>query len=128
MRVVVSGYFNPLHIGHLEMFKKAKAIGDKLIVIVNNDKKQMIKRGLIYMTQSDRRKIVESIKWVDEVVVSIDEDRTVCKTLEMIKPDIFANGGDRFKTNIPEKEVCDRLGIKMVFGLGKKIRSSSDFI
>jgi cytidyltransferase-like protein len=128
MRVVVSGYFNPLHIGHLEMFKKAKAIGDKLIVIVNNDKQQMLKRGFIYMTQSDRRKIVESIKWVDEVVVSIDEDRTVCKTLEMIKPDIFANGGDRFKTNIPEKEVCDRLGIKMVFGLGKKIRSSSDFI
>lgn len=123
--VCTSGYFNPLHKGHVEYMEKARALGDKLIVIVNNDKQRVLKGSKEFMDEQERMIIVKSLRCVDEVVLSIDEDATVCKTLEMIKPDIFAKGGDRFNNEIPEAKVCNRLGIEMVDGLGGKIQSSS---
>lgn len=126
--VAISGYFDPVHVGHLEYIQLAKELGDKLVVIVNNDKQAAIKKGNAFMNEDERVKIIEAIKWVDKVVLSIDEDPTVCKTLEMIKPDIFANGGDRHNYEIPEAEVCRKNGIKLVEGLGEKIQSSSSLI
>jgi len=126
MKVAVSGYFDPIHVGHLEYFKYAKELGDYLIVIVNNDYQCSLKKGKAFMPEQDRLRIASSIKGVDEVVLSIDQDRTVCKTLEMINPDIFANGGDRSNKEIPESKVCREYNIKLVDGLGSKIRSSSD--
>ncbi|MCF7794910.1 adenylyltransferase/cytidyltransferase family protein [Patescibacteria group bacterium] len=129
IKVVVSGYFNPLHVGHLDMIAKAEKLGDYLIVIVNSDKQVKIKGSYPFMSEQDRLKIIKSIKGVDEVFLSIDTDATVCKSLEVIKPDIFANGGDRKVLNdIPEYEVCKNLNIKMVDGLGRKIRASSEII
>ena len=125
-RVVTCGYFDPLHVGHIECFEKAKELGDYLIVIVNNDAQAVLKKGKPFMNEVDRAKIVLSLKPVDEVVIAIDTDQSCCKTLEMINPDIFAKGGDRFAGEVPEKAVCDRLKIKIVDGLGEKIRSSSE--
>jgi len=122
-----SGYFDPLHVGHIELFKLAKALGDKLIVILNNDEQAVLKKGKPFMSLEERKKILEAIKDVDEVFVSIDKDLSVCKSLEFIKPDIFAKGGDRFAGEIPETEICKKLGIKIIDGLGEKIRSSKDF-
>ena len=90
--VCVSGYFNPLHAGHIEYFEKSRSLGTKLIVIVNNDKQSMLKKGSSFMTESERLLIIRSLKIVDFAVLSIDEDRTVCKTLESVRPDIFSNG------------------------------------
>ncbi len=126
--VAVSGYFDPLHVGHIEYLKLANELGDKLVVILNNDKQAELKKGKVFMPLNERKIILESIRYVDEVFVSIDIDKTVCKSLEAIKPDIFAKGGDRFSYEIPEAEVCKRLNIKIVDGLGKKIQSSSDLI
>lgn len=126
--VAVSGYFNPLHAGHLEMMAKAKKLADRLVVIINNDYQVKLKGSVPFMNQADRLKIVSAVRWVDEVFLSIDRDPSVCKSLAKIKPDIFAQGGDRHQGNIPEASVCRRLGIKMVDGLGKKIRSSSILI
>lgn len=123
--VATSGYFNPLHKGHIEYLEKAKSLGDYLIVIVNNDHQRELKGSKPFMDEDERLKIVSSLRCVDQVVLSIDMDSTVCKTLETINPDIFAKGGDRFSTEIPEAEVCNRLGIEMVDGLGEKIQSSS---
>ena len=111
--VCVSGYFDPLHVGHIEYMRRAKSKGDKLIVIVNNDKQAELKKGRAFM------------RVVDQVYVSFDEDRTVCKTLEMVHPDIFCNGGDQNNASIPEAEICKKLGIELVDGLGEKIQSSS---
>lgn len=126
--VAVSGYFNPLHVGHLEMMKKAKKLGDCLVAIVNNDRQVKLKNSVPFLNQIDRTEIVSALKWVDKVFFSIDKDRTVCKSLAKVKPDIFAQGGDRNQGNIPEIDICHRLGIKMVDGLGRKIRSSSILI
>ena len=125
--VVASGYFDPLHIGHIEYLELAKKIGDKLIVIVNNDLQAKLKKGKSFMIEDDRMKIISSLKCVDETFLSIDTDQTQCKSLEKIKPDFFVNGGDRKNDEIPESEVCKKLDIKIVDNLGKKIRSSSDF-
>ena len=125
--VVASGYFDPLHIGHIEYLELAKKIGDKLIVIVNNDLQAKLKKGKSFMTEGDRMKIISSLKCVDETFLSIDLDQTQCKSLEKIKPDFFVNGGDRKNNEIPESEVCEKLNIEIVDGLGEKIRSSSDF-
>tara|TARA_B100000609_G_scaffold36284_1_gene26976 strand:+ start:695 stop:1102 length:408 start_codon:yes stop_codon:yes gene_type:complete len=124
--VAVSGYFDPIHVGHLEYLELAKKIGDYLIVIVNNDLQASLKKGKSFMNENDRVEIVSAIRCVDEVFLSIDEDSSVCKSLEHIKPDIFANGGDRKLDEIPETKVMKKYNIKMVDGLGKKIRSSSD--
>lgn len=131
--VVVSGYFDPLSgEGHLQYFKNARKFieGDgKLIVIVNNAKQAQLKKGREFMAIKQRVAILKELRDVDIVVESIDEDRTVCKTLEMIHEKfgvgIFANGGDQFNTNIPEATICNQLGIKLVDGLGDKITSSS---
>tara|TARA_A100001391_G_C4962350_1_gene250285 strand:- start:313 stop:720 length:408 start_codon:yes stop_codon:yes gene_type:complete len=126
MKVVVSGYFDPLHVGHIEYLELAKELGTKLVVIVNNDYQCELKKGKSFMKEEDRLKIVKSLSIVDEAFLSIDRDRTVCNSLAAINPDIFANGGDRHVKEIPESVVCKELGIKMIDGLGNKIRSSSD--
>ena len=124
--VAVSGGFDPVHVGHIRYFKEAKKLGDKLIVILNSDKFLIKKKGYAFMPFKERKEILESIKWVDKVIPAIDKDQTVCKTLAKLKPDIFAKGGDRTLENIPEKEVCEKLGIRMVFGVGGgKVQSSS---
>lgn len=124
--VAISGYFDPIHVGHLEYINMAKKLGDKLIVIVNNNYQCVLKKGKPFMDEKDRVTIVSSIKNVDEVFLSIDEDKTVSATLQKIKPDIFANGGDRKNYEIPESAICKKYNIKIIDGLGKKIRSSSD--
>ncbi len=124
-KVAISGYFDPLHVGHLEYIKLAKKLGDKLIVIVNNDAQCKIKKGRSFMNQEDRLEIIKSIMWVNDAILSVDSDGTVCKSLALIKPNVFANGGDRHNKEIPESDICRKLGIKIIDGLGKKIRSSS---
>lgn len=127
--IAVSGYFNPLHAGHLVMISRAKKMGDKLIAIVNNDYQVKLKGSVPFMNLADRVKIISALRDVDEVFVSIDRDLSVCKSLIKIKPDIFANGGDRKSIgDVPEYPICKKYGIKMVDGLGKKTRASSVFI
>jgi len=127
--VCVSGYFNPVHKGHVRYLKEAKKLGDRLVVIVNNDKQVKIKGSKPFMDQQERLEIVSAIGCVDEAIVSIDADETVIETLKLVKPDIFAKGGDRTLDNIPEKEICDKLGIKIVTKVGGgKIQSSSGLL
>ena len=125
IRVAVSGFFDPIHVGHLEYLRMAKELGDSLVVIVNNNYQCKLKKGKHFMDENDRVEIVKALRFVDEVFLSVDKDRTVCKSLEEIKPDIFANGGDRATSEVPETPVCKKFNIKMVDGLGDKIRSSS---
>src|SRR3989344_2426201 len=126
--VFTSGFFDPVHAGHIELFELAKKLGDKLIVAVNNDSQTMQKKGFVFMPAEEKAKIIAAIKWVDEVMISIDKDQTQCETLRLVKPDIFAKGGDRYAYEIPEAPVCKELGIKIVDGLGAKIQSSSDLV
>jgi len=125
-KVAISGYFDPIHVGHLEYIEMSKKLGDYLIGIVNNNKQCVLKKGKPFMDEMDRMKIVKAIKWVDEVFLSVDEDDTVCESLEKIKPDVFTNGGDRHNTEIPEAVVCRKYEIELLDGMGDKIRSSSD--
>ena len=124
--VAISGYFDPIHVGHLEYINMAKKLGDKLVVIVNNNYQCELKKGKPFMDEKDRVTIVSNLKNVDEVFLSIDKDKTVCASLEKIKPDIFANGGDRKNYEIPESVICKKYDIKIIDGLGDKIRSSCD--
>ena len=124
--VAISGYFDPIHVGHLEYIKEASKLGDKLIVIVNNNHQCILKKGKAFMDENDRVLITSSLKAVDDVFLSIDKDKTVCKSLEQLKPDIFANGGDRKNYEIPESTICKKYNIQIIDGLGEKIRSSSD--
>lgn len=133
--VAVSGYFNPFHVGHLEMIQRARKLGDKLVVIVNNDKQVALKGSVPFMSQADRVKIISALRDVDDVILAVDDyqlkdgEIPVIKTLAKLKPDVFANGGDRKNlANVPEYEVCKKYNIKMVDGLGKKIRASSKMI
>jgi cytidyltransferase-like protein len=130
--IIVSGYFNPIHKGHLDLFKKAKAQADKLWVIVNSDFQRELKGSKEFMSDTERLEIVKAIKWVDYALISSDRDRTQCYTLQQFhemfsdKYDLaFANGGDQNNDTIPEREVCERLGIELLDGLGDKIQSSS---
>jgi len=131
--VAVSGGFDPIHVGHVEMFYEAKALGDELVVILNNDNWLQKKKGHVFMPQEERKEIIEALKPVDKVVLTKhkpgDEDVSVCRALEEIKPDIFANGGDRKPDGdpVPEVELCGKLGIEMVYNVGRrgKIQSSS---
>lgn len=124
--VAVSGYFDPIHVGHLEYLRLSKKLGDKLVVIVNNNHQCVLKKGKPFMDEKDRVEIVRSLEMVDEVFLSIDDDKSVCKSLEKIKPHIFANGGDRSTGEVPESTVCKKYNIQITDGLGYKIRSSSD--
>jgi len=133
--VAVSGFFNPLHVGHLDMIEKAKKLGDKLVVIVNNDKQVKLKNRVPFMPEKDRMRIIAALRDVDEVFLAIDDYKLdngeipCIKSLAKVHPDIFANGGDRHNiTNVPEYPICQKLNIKMVDGLGKKIRASSEMI
>lgn len=130
--MIVSGYFNPIHKGHIEYLNNAKALSDKLFVIVNNDHQRALKGSAEFQEEQERVCIVSNIKSVDHCILSIDHDRTVCKTIEKIAFDFgndfdlsFANGGDQNNNSIPEKPICDQLGISLVDGLGDKIQSSS---
>ena len=126
--VVVSGFFDPIHRGHVEYIQLAKKLGDKLVVILNNDKQCEIKKGRAFMPVGDKKAILEAMQDVDEVFVSIDENISVCESIRAVKPHIFAKGGDRFSTEIPEAKVCQELGIKIVDRLGEKVQSSSNLI
>ena len=130
--IIVSGYFNPLHKGHLDLFKKAKSLGDKLWVIVNSDFQRVLKGSKPFMDENERLIIIQSIKYVDYALISNDRDKTQCYTLHQFhdmfsdKYDLaFANGGDQNNDTISEREVCERLGIELLDGLGDKIQSSS---
>ena len=124
--VAVSGYFDPLHVGHLEYFVKAKELGDLLYVIVNSDFQAKLKKNTSFMTENDRLEIIQSLRIVDKAFLSIDKDKSVSNTLKMINPDIFGNGGDQIKGSILEEKTCSENNIKIVDCLGQKIRSSSE--
>ena len=130
--IIVSGYFNPIHKGHIEYFHEAKALGDVLFVVVNNDHQRHLKGSEAFQTEEERLMIVENIKPVFKAILSIDEDRTVCKTIEHLVNNYghlydftFANGGDQTNQSIPEADICHQLNVKLADGLGDKIQSSS---
>lgn len=131
--VIVSGYFNPLHKGHLELFRKAREYSDDfLIVIVNSDLQRKLKGSKEFQDENERLEIINSIKYVGEARISIDTDKTQRETLRQLHNEYgkiwdlhFANGGDQSNESIPETEVCNELGIKLIEGLGDKIQSSS---
>ena len=140
MRVVlISGYFNPLHTGHLDYIKAASELGDKLVVIVNNDKQVELKGSKPFMNEFDRMRIVSAVKGVDKAVLSIDEGGSVIETLKAIYNEYavdyffdsmtFCNGGDRTKGNSPEEQYCEWRGIKTVYNVGGgKTQSSSSLL
>ena len=130
--IIVSGYFNPIHKGHLEYFNNAKNLADELFVIVNSDLQRALKGSKEFQKEEERLFIVQNIKAVDKAFISIDKDRTVCasiKNLHEIYGDEyqlgFANGGDQNNNSIPEVPTCKELGIDLIDGLGDKIQSSS---
>ena len=130
--VIVSGYFNPLHVGHLELFENASSEGAFLIVIVNSDLQRELKGSKEFMSEDERLKIIKSIKGVGFALISIDKDSTQNETLRYLHElysgnwDLhFANGGDQTNETIPESVVCNELGITLIDGLGDKIQSSS---
>jgi cytidyltransferase-like protein len=137
--VVISGFFNPIHCGHIDYIRAAASIGDKLVVIVNNDKQVRLKGTVPFMSEEDRLKIVSNIKGVDSAVIAVDEDGTVCESVrvEYYKHHndyfftimFFANGGDRKDGGIPEDILKDELGIGMIYNVGgEKTESSSGLI
>ena len=130
--IIVSGYFNPLHKGHIEYIKNAKKLADILIVIVNNDEQRALKGSKEFQSELERVFILSNIKAVDHAIISIDSDRTVCATITKIAESYgdnyelaFANGGDQDNQSIPEAAVCKKLKITIIDGLGDKIQSSS---
>jgi D-beta-D-heptose 7-phosphate kinase/D-beta-D-heptose 1-phosphate adenosyltransferase len=130
--IIVSGYFNPIHRGHLEYFHNAKIEADELFVIVNSDLQRELKGSKLFQLEDERMIIVSNFKVVDRAILSIDLDRTVCETIRKIAVDFgkeyqlfFANGGDQNNDTIPEKPICKELGIELIDGLGDKIQSSS---
>ena len=127
--VAVSGGFDPVHRGHIKLFKEARQLGDRLIVILNRDDFILRKKGYVFMSQEERKEIIESIRWVDEVVLSVDKDQTIAESIRHYCPDIFANGGDRVEP-VPEEDLaCWQIGCNQVFGVGGgKVQSSSQLV
>ncbi len=129
--VAVSGGFDPVHVGHVRMFERAKALGDELVVILNNDNWLWKKKGFVFMPEQERKELIEALRPVDHVVITghpkDPKDMSVCAELKKVKPDIFANGGDRHQGNVPEVAVCKEIGCTMVdnVGDGGKVQSSS---
>ena len=130
--IIVSGYFNPIHKGHLEYFNNAKALADELFVIVNSDLQRGLKGSKEFQKQEERLFIVQNIKAVNKAIISVDEDRTVCASIRSLFETYgeyyqlgFANGGDQDNNSIPEAPICKQLGIQLIDGLGDKIQSSS---
>ena len=130
--VIVSGYFNPLHKGHIELFHKAKNFGDKLFVIVNSDHQRKLKGSKEFQSEIERLIIIRNLRVVDDAMISIDQDKTQCATLKYLSDLysgeyqlVFANGGDQNNDTIPESQVCIDNNIMLVDGLGDKIQSSS---
>jgi cytidyltransferase-like protein len=130
--IIVSGYFNPIHKGHLEYFLNAKSLVDFLFVIINNDQQRALKQSKEFQLEEERMLIVSYLKPVDKAILSIDRDRTVCETIAKIAKEYgndydlaFANGGDQNNDTIPERAICEKMGIRLLDGLGDKIQSSS---
>ena len=130
--IIVSGYFNPIHKGHVEYFNNAKNLADELFVIVNSDLQRELKGSKEFQKQNERLFIVENIKAVDKAFISVDTDRTVCESIKKIHEEYhleyelgFANGGDQNNNSIPEVPICKELNIQLIDGLGDKIQSSS---
>lgn len=129
--IITSGYFDPIHAGHIEYLKLAKSFGGKVIVILSRDNQCALKKGKAFMPQEERKIILESIRFVDEVFMSVDKDKSSVESIKAIaeknkgKEIIYAKGGDRFSSEIPEAKICKELGIKIVDKLGNKIQSSS---
>lgn len=127
----VSGGFDPMHIGHVRMFREARLLGDKLVVIINNDNWLRLKKGFVFMPEKERAEMIETFPFVDKVVITDhapnDPDLSVVRALRKLKPAVFANGGDRFADNIPEAVACRELNIRTVFNVGRggKVQSSS---
>ena len=127
--VMVSGGFDPVHVGHIRMIRAAAEFGD-VIVIANSDEWLYRKKGFNFMDFSKRSEILDSIKGVILVDSVDDSDGTVCEAIRRLKPDFFANGGDRGRSNTPEQAVCEEIGVKLLWGVGgdKKLASSSDLV
>ena len=130
--IIVSGYFNPIHKGHLEYFENAKSHGELLFVIVNSDHQRELKGSKKFQDENERLFIVSSLRVVDKAILSIDQDRTVRETIKHIHKKYqkdyslsFANGGDQNNDTIPERPICEELGLELIDGLGQKIQSSS---
>ena len=130
--IIVSGYFNPLHKGHIDYFRSAKEKADFIIVILNNDRQRALKRSKEFMLEDERAIILRELRVIDEVFISVDTDKTVCKSIEKVHSIFskkfklfFGNGGDQNNKTSPEVPVCNRLGIELIDGLGSKIQSSS---
>lgn len=122
--MIISGYFSPLHCGHLDMIEDAASQADRVVVIVNNNEQQIAKKGKLILDQADRLRIVNALRDVDDAIIAVDEDRTVSASLALLAdtyPDhtlSFGNGGDREPGFVPEAEICGERGIAMVFGVG----------
>jgi len=132
--VITSGFFNPIHIGHINLIREAKKLGDFLVVIVNSDSQVKLKGSVPFMPEQERIEIVKALRYADDVILSIDEDKTVAKSLIAISKKypgaklFFAKGGDRNSGNIPENETkaCQDCDITVINGVGGgKIQSSS---